>query len=138
MFFKSCIITDIKRAFNRYEFFAAVAGVCMSLIFSLEHRGVRNGDTLFTLAMASDLTGALIAFVFCAVPFAAVFCEDLENRYVYYQLSRVNKKIYVFSKLMVIYLSSVLTMILGTALFVGWCRIQVPWVNAGTGADEIF
>ena len=61
--------------------------------------------------------------------FAAVFCEDLENKYLRYSIGRGNLKKYVLSKVIVIYVSSIITMILGTLLFIMYLRLQLPWTS---------
>lgn len=65
----------------------------------------------------------------CASAFAAVFCEDLENKYLRYSIGRGNLKKYVLSKVIVIYVSSIITMILGTLLFIMYLRLQLPWTS---------
>ena len=59
----------------------------------------------------------MVAYIFCAFPFATVFCEDLENKYIRYSIIRGNLKKYVFSQISIIYLTSIAVMVLGTAIF---------------------
>lgn len=59
----------------------------------------------------------MIAYVFCAFPFATVFCEDLDNKYIRYELIGSNLKRYVVTKIAFIYLTAILVMVLGTILF---------------------
>lgn len=106
-----------------------ILGVAFALFFSLEGRGFENDCIVFTYVFATNLSGALITYVFCAVPFAAVFSEDLEHKYMRYEAIRGSLKSYVISKCVVIYLSAVLTMLCGTLIFLLFCRAQIPWVN---------
>lgn len=82
-----------------------------------------------TYIYAVEMSGKMIAYAFCASAFAAVFCEDLENKYLRYSIGRGNLKKYVLSKVIVIYVSSIITMILGTLLFVMYLRLQLPWTS---------
>lgn len=101
----------------------------MSLLFSLERAGW-NGmleDVLVAYDFSITMPGSLIAYTFCAFPFATVYTEDLEHRYIRYSMIRGNLKSYVLSKTVVIYLSSVLVMLAGTLLFLILCRTHLPW-----------
>lgn len=122
-------LSDIKRLFKSYEIYIAIIGVMLSLFFSLEDNGIQESGVLSTYMLSLALSGRIIAYAFCALPYATVFCEDLENKYVRYQIIRGNLKKYVLSKVMVIYISSVITMVLGTLLFLFICRIQVSWAD---------
>lgn len=82
-----------------------------------------------TYIYAVEMSGKMIAYAFCASAFAAVFCEDLENKYLRYSIGRGNLKKYVLSKVIVIHVSSIITMILGTLLFVMYLRLQLPWTS---------
>lgn len=124
-YFKS----DIRRLSKSYAWYIGIIGVAFALFFSLEGRGFENGSVVFTYVFATNLSGILIAYVFGAVPFATVFSEDLEHKYIRYEVIRGNLKKYVLSKCTVIYLSSIITMICGTLIFLLFCRLQIPWVN---------
>lgn len=97
------------------------------MFFSLEH-GMRNSvlDSYIAAVIAS---GVHIALVFCVFAFGTVFCEDLERRYVYYEVIRGNAWKYVISKVIVIYLSSIAVILLGTLVFTGVCRVFTPWTD---------
>ncbi len=122
-------LTDVKRLWKSYEIYAAILGVAAALAFSVEDFGLKNGNVLFTYFYATQMSGFKITFVFCTFAFAASICEDLEYKYVRFQTIRGGLKSYVASRVSVIYLSSVLTMVLGSLLFVLLCRIQGPWEN---------
>ena len=124
-------LTDIRRLWKSYEVYPAILGVTASLFFSMESMELKNGNVLFTYVFATELSGVMIAYVFCAIPYAASICEDLEHKYVRYQTIRGGLKRYVASKVCVVYLTSVLVMVCGSLLFVFLCRIQGPWVSEG-------
>lgn len=130
--------TDLKRLFKGYELYLAVIGVTAALFFSLEDSGIINDSVMFTYLMSTMLSGSLITYIFCAFPYAYAFGEDLENKYVRYQLIRGNLKRYVVSKITVIYLSSIIAMVAGTAIFLLLIRTQVPWLNMLAGDPEFF
>lgn len=118
---------------KKYSLYLAIAGVAVSFIFSLENyafeKGMVNFNVMDTYIYAVEMSGKMIAYAFCASAFAAVFCEDLENKYLRYSIGRGNLKKYVLSKVIVIYVSSIITMILGTLLFIIYLRLQLPWTS---------
>ncbi|MCI9123071.1 MAG: hypothetical protein HFH35_03165 [Eubacterium sp.] len=79
------------------------------------------------------MSGMRVSYIFCALPYAASFCEDLEYGYVRYQSIRGSLKRYVAAKVSVIYLVSVATLILGSLIFVCLCKIQGPWTGPAMG-----
>lgn len=136
-FFMHYFKADIRRLCGNYAWYVGVIGVAFFLFFSLEGRGYVNENVLFTYLFATNMSGALITYVFCAFPYAFVFGQDMEHKYIRYQLIRGDLKSYVLSKSVVIYLSSVITMICGTLLFLLLCRTQLQWVSLETVAQDI-
>lgn len=140
------LAVDIKRLFKDYKIYFAIIGVMVSLLFSLEDQGIGDSGVIMTYIISISMSGYMIAFVFCAFSYATVFCEDLENKYIRYQIIRGELKKYVISKVFVIYVASVFTMIMGTILFVLLCHVQIPWVSlrideldiAKTGCYAVF
>ena len=116
---------------KKYPLNLSISGVAVSFIFSLENyafeKGMVNVNVMDTYMFAVEMSGKMIAYAFCASAFETVFCEDLENKYLRYSIGRGNLIKYVFSKTIVIYISSIITMVLGTFLFVIYLRLQLPW-----------
>ena len=124
---KSCFFrSDSRRLLTDRRAYLAVIGVTVALFFALENGGIQ--DSVFqSFAITRARSGELLCYVFCAVPFAAVFCEDLENRYFYYAIGRGNITRYILSKAVHIYLSSVVVMVVGAMFFCLILRCIVPW-----------
>lgn len=124
---------DGSRLVKNYPMYLAFVGVALSLLFSLENYAFEevlvNGSALDTYQFAANLSGVMIAYAFCAFPYAGAFCEDLERKYLRCSISRGNVRSYVLSKAAVVYLSSVVTMVAGTALFAFYIRFRVEWVS---------
>lgn len=133
--FINYLCTDFRRLGKSYRWAAGTIGVVVMLFFSLEGdlvlKGFGTGNVLSTYFNSTNMTGFLIAFSFCAFPFATVYPEEREHKYICYSVIRGNLKSYVLSKTTVIYISSLATMILGSLLFLLLCRIQVPWMDWG-------
>ena len=127
--------TDIRRLIKNYPIYLGIVGVAISMWFSLEDsaftEGMVNGNALDTYDLAVGMSGIMIAYVFCAFSYATVFCEDLEYKYARYSINRGNTWKYVVSKAVVVYGSSVITMVLGSLLFVASIRLKIPWTSEG-------
>ena len=123
---KKYVLTDIDRWFRSYTWCIGVIGVMASLFFSLDRRGLIE-DVVLTYGFSTSMTGALLSYVFCAFSFATVYIEDIEHKYIRYSTIRGSLKSYVFSKTVVIYLSSIVIMFIGTLMFLLLCRTQLPW-----------
>lgn len=130
---KNFFVPGFCRIFKSYEIYLSVIGVAIALVFSIEQMNLINGNVLDTYITSTELSGIMVAYIFCAFPFATVFCEDLENKYIRYSIIRGNLKKYVFSQISIIYLTSIAVMVLGTAIFLMGCRTTGPWTNESTG-----
>ena len=130
--------TDIRRLIKNHSIYLAIVGVAVSIWFSLEdyafNERMVNGNVLDTYSMASNMSGIMIVYAFCAFSYATVFCEDLEHKYARYSINRGNTLKYVVSKAVIVYGSSVITMVLGSLLFVAAIRLKLPWTSGA--ADQ--
>ena len=124
---------DICRLGKSYRWLVGIVGVALALVLTLESDlfsgRLLNGNVLSTYLWSSFATESIIAYSFCAFPFAGIYPEEREHHYMRYNVIRGNLKSYVLSKTVIIYLSSLIVMVLGTLLFLFWCRTQVPWMD---------
>lgn len=131
------LVSDVKRLLKSYSFYISPVLVVFVLFFSLENMGFVNNSVIVTYFASTELTGMMLVYVFCAFPYAAVFCEDMEKQYIRYAVIRGNYKSYVIAKLIIIYISSLLVMVLGTMIFLLLCRLHCPWVDWDINSYEI-
>ena len=113
------LFSDIKRLVIHPKTYLAVVGVMASIFFSLQD-DFANGISQNAVSMylfAIDSAGFLVAYVFCALPFGTTFCEDLKSRYIRQNVIRNGIRKYVCSRMTVIYISALLVMLFGSALF---------------------
>lgn len=126
---KSCYFrSDFLRLITCPRTYLAVPGVVLALFFGLENFGIRESvlDSFFATRTHS---GYLLCYIFCAVPFASVFLEDYENHYIRYSINRGSLTQYTISKAIHIYLSSMLTMMIGVLCFCMILRCFIPWTT---------
>lgn len=131
-------ITDLRRLLKGKDIYVAILGLAISLLFSLENVGLVNNSVVETYVYATEMSGMMIAYVFCAFSYATSLCDDMEYKYMYYQTVRGSLKRYVLSKVSVIYLTSIITMILGSMMFILVYRTQGPWVDLELNDMKIY
>lgn len=125
--------TDFRRFIKNWRFYGAAAGVVFLFFYSLERNGLR-GSVLETYIASVIGSGVHLAGVFCSWAFVSSFCEGFEHRYMYYEIVRGNLKKYLLSKVIMIYVSSVIVMLASTVLFCGICAARLPWaIEGGSG-----
>lgn len=125
----SYAVSDRLRLVMGSELYLAIIGTVCSLFLALENSGIQD-SVLDTFIHTRMLSGHVLAYIFCALPYASIFCQDLEDKYIYYAINRGTLRNYTISKVVHIYLSSVVTMVLGTFIYCLVVRIWVPWGSA--------
>lgn len=119
-------VSDRLRLLSGYELYLAVAGTVCALFLALENSGIQE-SVVDTFIHTRNLSLHVLVYIFCALPYAAAFCEDLENKYIYYTVNRGSLRNYTVSKVAHIYLASVVTMVAGVYIYCLIVRTQVPW-----------
>ncbi len=132
--FRGYLHADLYRFVRSTNWIMASFGVAATLFFSYysmfgSFSGMIDEDILFIYMAACEGTGSMLLYVFCAYSFGMSFSEDLEDGYCRYEIIRGNRRLYVLSHAMIIFLGAFLAMILGTVIFLLLCRSRVPWVN---------
>ena len=130
------IAIDMKRAFCSWKIIVSILGICLVMgIASLETRiwqlSVLNSYYYVIYSMPFLLT-----LIFTTFAFGNCFCEDIEHSYIRFQVIRGNLQLYVISKVIVISLSAVFTMMMGMLLFVLVLRMNFPWIDLAEGTFE--
>lgn len=76
---------EICRLFCRKEFYASVAGIVFILFLSANDGMGNMGDSVLSSVLLSSYdAGFMIAFSLAAIPYAAVFTDELEYNYTRY------------------------------------------------------
>ena len=118
---------DLKRAFFSIRFLIGGLGVMFALFYSL-HR-MSDYPSVYTAYMSAlYFIPFSLTLMFCAVPFAASFLEDIKHKYIQLLIMRGSLKKYTLSKIAMIYISSVAAMVCGVMLFAAFVRLRAPWV----------
>lgn len=120
---------DLYRIFCSPEIYLGVLGVAFSMFLSLENPMNMSGSVIDTLLLATYGAGFHLTFLFCALPYANVFVEDLDTYYGRYSVIRGNLKKYMAAKLASIFISSILAMSAGCLLFAFIQSAYLPWID---------
>lgn len=117
---------DLRRALLSIRFPVGVLGVAFALFYSL----YRMSNILSVYAAYIDALYFIpfaFALLFCAFPFSESLIEDIEHKYIQLLVMRGSLKKYTLSKVILIYMSAIVVMILGTLLFTILAHLQAPW-----------
>lgn len=124
--------TEIRRLLYKKEFYFSVMGIVFILFLSGNNGMGDMGDSVLSAVLLSAYdAGFLITFSLAAIPYAAIFTDELECNYARYLVIRGNLRNYVFSKMFVIFISSMLTMGIGITCFALCCSLGLPWADEG-------
>lgn len=116
---------DVWRCVSSGKIAVGAVGVCLVLLFASGNQVLSTVFGVYTGVLYG--MPFLVTMAFCAFPYADSFCEDFEAKYMNMALVRGNLRRYVLSKAVVIFFSSVVTMILGSCLYVVLLHIRLPW-----------
>ena len=124
------IFSDLKRALCSWKFFISVVGVAAT--FFLFGGKPYEGYSIIEMYQFNIYQiQTLLVYIFCILPYGDAICQDMEYRFC--QLMIIRGKIYFYSisKAISVFLTSLLTMVLGTALYIMVIRTQyyeLAWV----------
>lgn len=119
--------TDSYRLLTSWKFYGSMLLLALAMVLSLESRD-NIGESVITIFFESiSRVGNMLTFIVCAIPFASVYTDELETKYVCYSAGRGNLKKYVLSKSVVIMISSIIVFVAGALLFSLFFHIWFPW-----------
>lgn len=120
------IKSDLKRAFQIKKVGIASIGIMFVMFFSI-YKMAKITSVYQAYTDAIYFIPFMMAMTFCAIPFGGAISEDVEYKYFYMLLLRGSIREYVVSKVIVTYISAIVTMIIGVFCFVIFVHISVPW-----------
>lgn len=124
---KNYFKTDMYRLLSSRQFVFGIAGIAVLYIV-----GAYQAIIVSNVYMAYFYNGwfstATLAYAFCAISFSSCFVEDSEHNFWMQEIQRGCVKKYAWSKVIVCFLSGILTMVAGILLFVLIMHTWMPWV----------
>ena len=130
------LTSEFRRSFLSYKFLIGITGVAFAQVLSIYKIAGINTSVYATYERAVYFIPYSLSFIFCTVPYAQSFCEDIEHGYIRQITLRKDLKFYVKARIGFICLSSIITMIFGTLLFISIAHIKVPWLSEVDHLDQ--
>lgn len=124
-----CLLIEFRRAFFSPRFLSGIIGVAFSQFMSIYKVADKQESVYMTFMCALYFIPYIMSMMFCALPYAQSFCEDMDYNYLQQILLRKNLKIYVILRITMIYLSAIMTMVAGTLIFIMLIHIKLPWAS---------
>ena len=127
--FFSYLRVDCVRVFSSWRFLVGIIGVC-AVMYLASYEGIDTStNVVYVVWLIVYGMPFMISLVFSAFPFSCCFCEDVEQKYAYWQVARGNLTSYAISKIIVVFLSAAITTMMGMLLYVSILRFQIPWIE---------
>lgn len=120
---------EFRRVFFSIKFCVGIIGVAFAQLMSIYKVAGVNTSVYTTYIISLYFIPYILSYMFCAETYAQSFCEDVEHSYIQQIMMRKNLKIYTISRVAFICLSAIITMVLGTIVFVIVVHIKVPWLS---------
>lgn len=125
------LIIDFLRLFRRKEFYLGIVAAAIVMIATAGGENVSLDSTLAVMITTVPQMGFLLSYIFCALAYGTLYCDDLENKYIRYEAIRGNLKKYVCSKTIVIFVSSLCIITMGFFIFVCYYSFLPPVDETG-------
>ena len=127
------VFSDLKRALVSWKFAASVVGVALTFyLFGFKPMNTYSIVSVYHYNIMQ--MQVLLAYIFCIVPYGDSMCQDIECRFFQLLIIRGKTSYYGASKSIAVFFSAVLTMVLGTGLYLFILKIrypEAPWISEG-------
>jgi hypothetical protein len=122
---------DLERAFFSSKFIIGVVGIVAIWVWGSMSSvgGIKDNTIIFLLWWGAFNIRYVFVMLFCAIPYAGSFCEDMEYGYIRQAVIRGNLIAYCVSKVIAITVSAVGAMVVGTECFVLTSSMFTPWME---------
>lgn len=130
--FRSYLRADLKRMLCSVKFLLSPVLMAGTLLIAMLEGIDLNTDVLYVFSLTMYGVPAMLILVWGAMAFADSLCEDTEHKYVMQQTIRGNVGAYLSARACSIFLSAMVTTVIGIFLFANILHIRLAW----TGADS--
>ena len=118
--------TEIKRAIFTPQFPMVILAMIGCSYFH-----THTGFTMFTASdyyiFMIESYGQMTFTICCIILTALSVCDDLENKYLRYQIIREGRNVYVLSKMIVGFCVNYLAIVLSSVIYIGFVMLRYPW-----------
>lgn len=131
-YLKGYVKSSLKYILIPTHIFVGIIGVVGAYYFSLFKMMSIEDSVLDVFVSSIYFIPFIVSLIFAAIPYAGVICEELENGYIYLCILRGNLKEYVISKVLGIEISAIITMLMGSLIFIFSVKCKLPWVDTNS------
>lgn len=132
------IKSDIHRVLISGKIVIGIIATLIILTFSLFGEQLTGVNVLYVFIFVMDGMPAMLILMAASYGYADSICSDIEHCYLRCLLIRTQLKKYVFAKVLVIFLSSLIITSFGILLFVVVMRFFLPWIGTSDSMYEVF
>ena len=125
---KNVIKTDLKRALFHWRFFLVIILIYFVWEFNSRRFSVYDDVLYLFIHVWGRSITPLLCLVITSFVYVASYCEDLEGGFLRYNVIRIGTFRYTVSKLVICFITSFLSMALGTFLFLALKSGDLPLV----------
>lgn len=113
------IKVDLYRCFLSKRFVTAVVIILVVLLLGVQEaeKGYFDADVYSYFLFTMQMTPHFLIFSGAAFAYAGSFCEDREHCYIRNEVMRGNKKSFVVARVVTVFLSAQIVVMLGSAAF---------------------
>lgn len=128
------IKVDLYRCFLSRRFAIAVIIILGILLLGLQEaeQGYFEADVYSYFLFTMEMTPHILIFSGAAFAYAGSFCEDREHWYIRNEVMRGNKKSFVAARIVTVFLSAQVAVMLGSTIFAYILHFFYPWAKANT------
>lgn len=119
------IFMDIKRAVISWKFLLSIIGIAVTF-YLFGREPIRSSALISTYQLNIYQVQILLIYVISIIPYSDALCQDIEQRFYQPLIIRGGITSYSVAKSVGIFVSSMLTMIFGTELYVLILKIRYP------------
>lgn len=127
---------DFNRSIFSWQFVIGIFGVVGVMFFAILDDIELNISIVYVCALVLQGVPVMLSYIFCAFPYASCFCEDKENKYFNLEVIRGKLSFYTCSKVIVIFLTAIITMTLGLLIFVTILHTFLPWITVENSVSQ--
>lgn len=129
---------DIIRTIETKRFYFCIFSIIGIGFVSMFEMADMYIDVMYVFGQMMSSMTSILVFFFTAIPCAAIFEEDMENKFYRPYIFRGNRKSYVWAKLTAIFITPIIIFAAGELLFTVIISGWLPWCGDIAGSNLTF
>ena len=126
---KNLMVSDLCRAFESRRILIAIIMVIVILVIASFEGISFSEDVLYTFSIVMYGMPAMIILIAGTFAYGDSICSDIEHKYMNNVILKSSLREYVLSKMLVIFITAIITITIGILCYVGILHFFMPWVQ---------